>query len=185
MRATWPTRSSLSGDHVFDVAEGERWILEQGVYWASEGGVGLGFAREPAFASLWAGDGLLTWKTKLAGQGRVAINAPGPVGTLDIDGELRVPGRLVLGRTDGLRYRFMRSACFPRNFISSQKRVRVFEGRGRVMVAWPPYWNQYMYTQGNRIWPWRLERRTLRLRAGWIVSPRVIRPIRFGEVACA
>jgi uncharacterized protein (AIM24 family) len=138
---------SLSGYHVFDVAEGERWVLEPGVYWASEGSVGLGFAREPIFASLWAGDGLLNWKTTLAGHGRVAINAPGPVETLDIDGELRVQGRLVLGRTDGLRFRSVRSARFPRNFISGQKRMRVFEGSGRVMVAWTPYWNQYMYTR--------------------------------------
>jgi uncharacterized protein (AIM24 family) len=138
---------SLSGYHVFDVAEGERWVLEPGVYWASEGSVGLGFAREPLFASLWAGDGLLNWKTTLTGHGRVAINAPGPVETLDIDGELRVQGRLVLGRTDGLRFRSVRSARFPRNFISGQKRMRVFEGSGRVMVAWTPYWNQYMYTR--------------------------------------
>ena len=138
---------SLSGYHVFDVAEGERWVLEPGVYWASEGDVTLGLAREPIFASLWAGDGLLNWKTTLAGHGRVAINAPGPVETLDIDGELRVQGRLVLGRTDGLRFRSVRSARFPRNFISGQKRMRLFEGRGRVMVAWTPYWNQYMYTR--------------------------------------
>ena len=138
---------SLSGYHVFDVAAGERWILEQGVYWASEGSVALGFAREPMFASLWAGDGFLNWKTTLAGAGRVAINAPGPVETLDIDGELRVQGRLVLGRTDGLRFRSVRSARFPRNFISGQKRMRLFEGRGKVMVAWTPYWNQYMYNR--------------------------------------
>ena len=138
---------SLSGYHVFDVAAGERWILEQGVYWASEGSVALGFAREPMFASLWAGDGFLNWKTTLAGAGRVAINAPGPVETLDIDGELRVQGRLVLGRTDGLRFRSVRSARFPRNFISGQKRMRLFQGTGKVMVAWTPYWNQYMYNR--------------------------------------
>ena len=138
---------SLSGYHVFDVAEGERWVLEPGVYWASEGDVTLGLAREPIFASLWAGDGLLNWKTTLAGHGRVAINAPGPVETLDIDGELRVQGRLVLGRTDGLRFRSVRSARFPRNFISGQKRMRLFQGTGKVMVAWTPYWNQYMYNR--------------------------------------
>jgi hypothetical protein len=41
----------------------------------------------------------------------------------------------------------VRSARFPRNFISGQKRLRLFEGSGRVMVAWTPYWNQYMYTR--------------------------------------
>jgi uncharacterized protein (AIM24 family) len=99
------------------------------------------------FASLWAGDGLLDWTTVLAGHGRVAINAPGPVETLDIDGELRVQGRLGLGRTAGLRFRSVRSARFPRNLISGQRRMRLFEGTGKVTVAWTPYWNQYMYNR--------------------------------------
>jgi uncharacterized protein (AIM24 family) len=126
---------SLGGYHVIDVVEGEHWILEPGVYWASEGGVELGLHREPLFASLWAGDGILVWKTTLAGQGRVAINAPGPVEPVDIaDGELRVQGRLVEGRTGGLNFKSQRSARFPRNFISGQRRLRVFGGTGRALV---------------------------------------------------
>jgi uncharacterized protein (AIM24 family) len=137
---------SLGGYHVIDVVEGEHWILEPGVYWASEGGVELGLHREPLFASLWAGDGILVWKTTLAGQGRVAINAPGPVEVVDIaDGELRVQGRLVLGRTAGLSFTSQRSARFPRNFISGQRRLRVFGGTGRALVCWTPYWNEHLY----------------------------------------
>ena len=137
---------SLTGYHVFDVADRERWILEPGVYWASEGSVALDFTREPMFASLWAGDGLLNWKTTMTGPGRVAINAPGPVETIDIDdAELKVQGRLVLGRTDGLKFSSQRSARFPRNLISGQQRMRVFTGTGKVLVSWTPYWNQYMY----------------------------------------
>lgn len=139
---------SLSGYHVFEVATGERWILEPGVYWASEASVQLGFTRDPFFASLWAGDGLFAWKTTISGAGKVAINAPGPVEVVDIeDAELRVQGRLVLGRTDGLRFSSRRSARFPRNFISGQKRMRVYTGTGKVMVAWTPYWNHHMYTR--------------------------------------
>jgi len=145
---------SMTGYHVFDVADGERWILEPGVYWASEGSVALGFTRDPLFASLWAGDGLFNWKTTMLGPGRVAINAPGPVETIEVDdAELRVQGRLVLGRTDGLAFSSQRSAPFPRNLISGQSRMRVFSGTGKVMVSWTPYWNQYMYEQmtGKRI----------------------------------
>lgn len=138
---------SLSGYHVFEVVDGDQWILEPGVYWASEGNVALGLSREPMLSSLWAGDGLLNWKTTLAGRGQVAINAPGPVETIDIDGELHVQGRLVLGRTSGLRFRSVRSAPFPRNLISGQDRLRLFRGKGRVMVAWTPYWHQYMYSR--------------------------------------
>jgi uncharacterized protein (AIM24 family) len=137
---------SLGGYHVLDVTEGEAWILEPGVYWASEGTVELGLFRERLFASLWAGDGLFPFKTTVAGHGKVAINAPGPVETVEVhDAELRVQGRLVLGRTSGLRFSSQRSARFPRNFISGQRRLRVYSGTGKALVCWTPYWNHHMY----------------------------------------
>ena len=137
---------SLTGYHIFNVAEDERWILEPGINWASEGSVQLGFAREPLFATLWAGDGLLNWKTTMEGAGRVALNAPGPVEEIVIeDAELKVQGRLVLGRTDGLKFSSRRSARFPRNLISGQRRLRVFSGTGKILVSWTPYWNQYVF----------------------------------------
>lgn len=137
---------SLGGFHVTDVTPGERWILEPGVYWASDGDVDLSLYRERFWPSFWAGDGLLVWKTVVQGDGRVALNTPGPVETMEIeDGEMRVQGRLVLGRTDGLRFHSERSAPFPRNFISGQRRMRVFRGTGKLLVCWTPYWNQHMY----------------------------------------
>jgi uncharacterized protein (AIM24 family) len=137
---------SLGGYHVLDVEPGDFWILEPGVYWSSEGSVELGLHREPFWASLWAGDGPFNWKTTLAGHGRVAINAPGPVETVDLaQAELRVQGRLVLGRTAGLHFSSQRSARFPRNLISGQRRLRVFAGTGKALVCWTPYWNQHMY----------------------------------------
>lgn len=139
---------SLGGYHLLDVQENDRWILEPGVYWASEGDVDLGLHREPFWAGLWAGDGFFAFKTTLDGHGTVAINAPGPVEIVDVeDGELRVQGRLVLGRTEGLKFSSQRSARFPRNLISGQKRLRVFSGTGRALVCWTPYWNQHMYSQ--------------------------------------
>ena len=137
---------SMRGYHMVDLSPGDRWILEPGVYWASEGSIALGLTREPFWASLWAGDGLLAWKTVLGGHGRVAINAPGPVEKIAItDGALDVQGRLVLGRTAGLRFRSIRAARFPRNLISGQKRLRRFEGTGHALVCWTPYWNEHMY----------------------------------------
>jgi len=137
---------SLGGYHVLDVAEGETWILEPGVYLASEGSVELGLTREPFWPSVWAGDGFFAWKTTLSGVGRVAIDAPGPVETIDVEsGELRVQGRLVLGRTAGLAFASERSAPFPRNLISGQRRLRVYGGTGRALVCWTPYWNEHMY----------------------------------------
>ena len=136
---------SLSGYHVLTVQKGERWILEPGEYWASEGSVDLGLTRDPIIASFWAGDGLFAWKTTLSGEGKAAIKAPGPVEVVDVVDNLRVQGRLVLGRTDGLKFRSVRSAPFPRNLISGQTRLRVFEGIGKALVAWTPYWNEHLY----------------------------------------
>jgi uncharacterized protein (AIM24 family) len=137
---------SLGGFHIARVPPDETWILEPGVYWASDGGVDIALWKERFWPSLWAGDGFVPWKTRVQGDGCVAINAPGPVETIDVDdSELTVQGRLVLGRTDGLRFYSRRSAPFPRNFLSGQKRMRVFKGTGRVLVCWTPYWNQHMY----------------------------------------
>ena len=138
---------SLGGYHIFHVAS-ERWILEPGAYWASEGGVDLGLWRESVWSSLWSGDGALVWKTTVRGEGLVAINAPGPVEVVDVeDGELRVQGRLVLGRTEGLRFVSKRPTTFLRSFISGQSRLRVYQGTGKALVCWTPYWNQHMYTR--------------------------------------
>lgn len=136
---------SLAGYHLLDVQPGEGWILEPEIYWASEGGVTLGMRREPLWSSLWAGDGFVTWKTTLHNSGRVAINAPGPVEVVEVDGELRVQGRLVLGRTEGLRFSSRPAATWPRSLISGQKRLRVFTGKGKALVCWTPYWNEHLY----------------------------------------
>ena len=137
---------SLGGYHILNVEEGERWILEPKIYWTSEGDVRLGIYRERIGSSVWAGDGLLIWKTTVAGRGRVAINTPGPVETVAIaEDKLAVQGRLVLGRTDGLSFRSRRCAPFPRSLFSGQRRLRIYEGTGKALVCWTPYWNQYMY----------------------------------------
>lgn len=137
---------SLGGYHLLDVLPGERWILEPGAYWASEGSVALGMMRERAWSSLWAGDGLLSWKSTVSGAGKVAINAPGPVETVPIEeSEVRVQGRLVLGRTDGLRFSSRAPSSWPRSMISGQRRLRAFSGTGRALVCWVPYWNERLY----------------------------------------
>jgi uncharacterized protein (AIM24 family) len=137
---------SLGGYHLLEVAEGERWILEPGVYWASEGSVELGFYKERFWPSLWAGDGMFPWKTTVSGQGRIAINAPGPVETIEVrESELRVQGRLVLGRTDGLTFSSQLTSTYLRHVISGQQRLRVYAGTGKALVCWTPYWNEHLY----------------------------------------
>lgn len=138
-------QASLSGYHVIDLA-GERWILEPGVYLASEGDVRLGLYRERMFASLWAGDGLLVFKTTVAGTGRVAINTPGPVEVVEVtEADLKVQGRLVLGYTSGLTFSSQRISGYFRSKLIGQKRLRVLSGTGKALVCWTPYWNQHLY----------------------------------------
>ena len=136
---------SLGGYHLLDVMPGERWILEPGVFWACEGAVELGLHRDPFWSSLWAGDGFFSWKTTLTGHGQVAINAPGPVEVVEMEAtDMRVQGRLVLGRTAGLRFSSRRPASFLRSYISGQERMRVYSGTGKVLVCWTPYWNEQL-----------------------------------------
>jgi uncharacterized protein (AIM24 family) len=137
---------SLAGYHLMDLAPDEKWVLEPGVYWASEGTVQLGLHRDPMMTSYLLGDGFLEWKTGISGTGRVAINAPGPVELVDVaDGAFRAQGRIVLGRTAGLKFTSDRPASFPRHWLSGQKRLRVFEGTGKVLVCFTPFWNDFMY----------------------------------------
>ncbi len=137
---------SLAGYHIIDVTPEEPWVLEPGVYWASEGSVRLGLHRDPMITSFFLGDGLFNWKTAISGRGRVAVNAPGPVEVVPVvDGAFKAQGRIVLGRSKGLRFHSDRPASFPRHLISGQSRLRVFEGTGRVLVCFTPFWNDFMY----------------------------------------
>jgi uncharacterized protein (AIM24 family) len=136
---------SLGGYHVFD-ARSRHWILEPGAFWAAEGEIRLSISREPFLSAFWAGDGLLKFVTHAEGEGKLVIRAPGPVEEIDIqDEEVVVQGRLVLGRTAGLRYRVRRPAGFFRSFLSGEPLVRCYSGTGKALVCWTPYWNQYIH----------------------------------------
>lgn len=138
-------KPSMRGYHVFD-ARSMRWVLEPGVFWAAEGNVNLGVRLERILPSLWIGDGLFKFLTVAEGDGKIAINAPGPVEEISVeDAEVLVQGRLVLGRTDGLRYTTRRVAGFVQSIIAGEPRARSFTGAGKVLVCWTPYWNQYMH----------------------------------------
>jgi uncharacterized protein (AIM24 family) len=135
---------SMGGYHMFEVA-GESWILENGAFWASEGGVQLGLFRERVWPSFWAGEGPIDYQTKVSGQGLVVLNAPGPVEEVILDDDrLAVEGKLVIARTEGLEYRVRRATTFFQSFISGERALRTYQGKGKALVCWTPYWNQYL-----------------------------------------
>lgn len=136
--------SSLGGYHPFEVA-GKSWILQKGAYWASEGSVQLGLHRERVWTSFWAGEGFIEYQTRVSGSGRVVLNAPGPVEEVTLNNErLMVEGKLVLARTEGLDYRFRRATTLIQSFFAGEARMRVYEGTGKALVCWTPYWNRYV-----------------------------------------
>jgi uncharacterized protein (AIM24 family) len=75
----------------------------------------------------------------------VVLNAQGPVEEVTLDGErLVVEGKLVIARTEGLDYCVRRATKFFQSFISGESAVRAYQGKGKALVCWTPYWNQYM-----------------------------------------
>ena len=132
----------MGGYYPFEVA-GKSWILENGAYWASEGGVELRLYRERVWTSFWAGEGFIDYQTKVSGYGRVVLNAPGPVEEVTLkDERLMVEGKLVLARTEGLAYRMRRATSLVQSLFSGEAAMRVYEGTGKALVCWTPYWNQ-------------------------------------------
>jgi uncharacterized protein (AIM24 family) len=142
--------SSMGGYHPFEIG-GESWILENRAYWASEGGVELGLYRERVWTSLWAGEGFIDYQTKVSGHGRVVLNAPGPVEEVNLkDERLMVEGKLVLARTEGVDYRVRRATTLVQSWFAGEARIRVYEGTGKALVCWTPYWNHYVMEMMTR-----------------------------------
>jgi uncharacterized protein (AIM24 family) len=138
-------RPSLGGYHVLDLA-GETWDFEPGAYLASEDSVTLGLKRERFWPGFWAGDGLVKFLTRVSGRGKVVINTPGPVDRVPVEGgAFRAEGKLVLGRTAGLRFESQLPTRWPFHLLARQKRIRAFLGAGEALVCWTPYWNQHIY----------------------------------------
>jgi uncharacterized protein (AIM24 family) len=136
--------SSMGGYHPFEVA-GESWILENGAYWASEGGVELGLHRERVWTSFWGGEGFIDYQTKVSGYGRVVLNAPGPVEEVALKEErLMVEGKVVLARTEGVDYLRRRVSALVPSLLSGEPVMRLYRGTGKALVCWTPYWNQYV-----------------------------------------
>jgi uncharacterized protein (AIM24 family) len=136
--------ASLGGYHVMEIVAGERWILDTRCFWASDGEVQLGIHREAMLTALWAGEGLLWYKTGLRGMGQVVLAVDGPVEevTLD-DGRLVVDGPFVVARTAGIRLRVRRPAkSLISAWLSGQRRAFIYEGTGKLLLCPVPYWRQ-------------------------------------------
>ena len=138
--------STLGGFHVFRVRPGERWILDTKCFWASDGEVSLRIHRERMLTALFAGEGLLWYKTAIVGEGQVVLVVDGPVEEVELeDGRLIVDGPYVVAHTAGIRLTMRRpTKSFWSSWLSGQQRTFCYEGTGKLLLCTVPYWRRRM-----------------------------------------
>ena len=141
--------STFGGFHVVEVT-GEKWILENGAYWASEDSLAISVHRERMLTSFWAGEGFIDWQTMLSGRGKMVVCTQSPIEDLALAPGQRLVanGKYVLGRTADVTYRIQRPArTLMDTYMSGEGYCRTFEGPGRVLLSSTPYWRYRMFTQ--------------------------------------
>ena len=133
--------AGLGNFHVVEL-EDEEMILEAGSYWASDGDIELSAYREPAWTSLWTGEGLLKFSTKVRGTGKVVVRVPGPVEEVRLsDSVYRTEGKIVVGRSSSLKYTVRRPTRSVFGYmLAGEGFLKSFEGSGRLLVCYTPYW---------------------------------------------
>lgn len=139
--------SSLGGFHVMDL-DHESWVLERGIYWASEGSVDVSFHRVDFWTAFRAGEPLIYLQTKVQGSGKVAMRTRGPIQemTLAKGQRLSVDGKSVIGWSSDVRFRIRRPTInFFGKYTSGQGRLRVFFGPGRVILNPAPHWRYRIF----------------------------------------
>ena len=132
--------------------EEDAWILEDGAYWASDGGVDLGVHRERMITSFWAGEGFIDFQTQVSGKGRVVLNTTGPVEEIELRGErIAAEGKQIIARTAGLSYAIRRpTRSLIGYYLSGESRVRTYVGFGKVLLTKAPYLNQRLLSALER-----------------------------------
>lgn len=144
---------TLGGYYSLQVNE-KPWILDRGAYWASEASVTVEVHREKVMNAYWTGAGFIDFHTRVSGNGKVVLNAPGPVEEIDLgDEELAVEGHAVIARSSRVRFSVRRpSRGFISSWLSGEKLLRVYRGPGRILMASTPYWSELLLnsTRGLR-----------------------------------
>lgn len=120
--------------HVLELRN-EEWILDRGAFLASEIGIEVGVFSNKAMAGLFGGEGF--FQTRVRGNGKVMIMAPGPLERLELQNEtLVVDGSFAVARTPDLQYSVEKATkgLFA-SWISGEGIVNTFRGTGTVLIA--------------------------------------------------
>jgi uncharacterized protein (AIM24 family) len=147
--------STFGGFHVLEI-KGETWILDAGTYWASEGTINLGAYRESMWTSFWSGEGLVEWRTRVSGRGKVVLASQGPVEELSLEKgkPLVVNGNCVIARTADVTYTIRRATkSYLSSLMAGEGLCRCYDGPGRVLVCYSPYWRHRMFAQQDGAGP--------------------------------
>lgn len=145
--------ASFGGFHVLDVQD-ETWVLESGSYWASESTLNLSAHRERMSTSFWAGEGLIDWQTKVSGRGKMVVASAGPVEelTLEKGKPLVANGKYVVARTADVSYSIRRATkSYLASYMAGEGLCRVYDGPGRVLVCYSPYWRHRVFSQNREL----------------------------------
>ncbi len=140
-------QSSLGGFHIMTMDD-ESWILERGIYWASEGSVDVSYHRVDFWTAFRAREPLIYLQTKVSGSGTVAMRTRGPIEEVVLgEGQrIAVDGKSIIGWESHVRFRIRRpTENFLGKFTVGQGRLRVFHGPGRVLLNPAPYWRYRIF----------------------------------------
>jgi uncharacterized protein (AIM24 family) len=134
--------SSLGGFHLIDL-NGESWILERGVYWASEGSVDVSYHRERLAPATWAREGHVYLQTRVRGHGKVVLTTRGPVEEVVMrrGRTIAAEAEQVIARTDDVSFKIGRSTENSLARLTAGERlVRLYEGTGRILLNPAQHW---------------------------------------------
>lgn len=123
------------GEYTIMDLNGEAWVLDKGAYVCSDISVDVGIFTNKAISGLMSGEGF--FQTKVEGSGRVVIQSPGPLETIDLQNErLAVDGRFAVARQAHLNFSVQKAAKgLLSSLTSGEGFLNIIEGTGKVFLA--------------------------------------------------
>jgi uncharacterized protein (AIM24 family) len=125
----------IFGEYSFLDLENEGWILDKGACVCSDVGIEVGVFANTAITGLVSGEGF--FQTQVKGTGRVVIQSPGPLETIELDSErLAVDGSFAVARQSHLDLKVQRAAKgILGSMTSGEGLLNIIEGTGRVLLS--------------------------------------------------
>ncbi|MGV3526680.1 MAG: AIM24 family protein [Candidatus Sericytochromatia bacterium] len=139
---------SFASFHSFDCG-GQEWMIQPGGYWASEQTIQIDIHRDKVMTSFLSGKGLLNFWTKVKGNGKVVLVAPGPVEEIVLNNDrLVVDGQFAVAWQGSLDYRVEKATkSLLGSATSGEFLVSTYTGSGKLLLAPVPNWRKFLLDQ--------------------------------------